>query len=73
MTERADALRALEDEIRGAAPPTVAALDPAQVDDLAQAVAEARRRQAAEIAAAGDQALSHIPRLLRVAIRKVVG
>ena len=60
-------------QLRGRIPPALSGVDDESLADLASAVAEARRRQAAEIAAAGDQALSHVPRLLRVAIRKVVG
>jgi hypothetical protein len=41
--------------------------------DLATAISDARHRQSAELAAAGDAALSHIPRLLRVPLRKVIG
>ena len=40
---------------------------------LADSVQAARRRQAAELAAAGEQALGHVPRLLRGPIRKIVG
>jgi hypothetical protein len=54
-------------------PPGLDNLDDDHLRDLADAVAAAKRRQAAEIAAAGDQALRHVPRLLRVAIRKVAG
>ena len=65
--------KALEAQLGGREVPPLAGVDDASLDDLARAVAEARRRQAAEIAAAGDQALRHVPRLLRVAIRKVTG
>jgi hypothetical protein len=64
---------ALKAQLGGRFPPALTGVDDGSLGDLADAVASARRRQAAEIAAAGDQALSHIPRLLRVAIRKVVG
>jgi hypothetical protein len=73
MALTGDGLQALEKELGGAPPPGVASLDSDDLYDLARAVANARRRQAAEIGAAGDQALNHVPRLLRVAIRKVVG
>jgi len=63
----------LERELGGSAPPGVAELDSAHLEHLAAAVADARRRQAAEIAAAGDRALQHVPRPLRAAIRKVIG
>lgn len=60
-------------QLKGRIPPALSGVDDDSLGDLASAVTEARRRQAAEIAAAGDQALSHVPRLLRVAIRKVAG
>lgn len=64
---------ALEAELGGRTPPPLTGLDDEHFHDLANAVATARRRQAREIAEAGDQALSHMPKLLRVAIRKVTG
>lgn len=73
MTGTDGGRQALERELRGAAPRGVAALDSDALHDLASAVADARRRQAAEIAAAGERALSHLPALLRVAVRKVAG
>lgn len=58
----------------GAAPPTgVAALDPVHQRDLADALRSARRRQAAALAKAGDDALKFVPTLLRPAVRKAVG
>jgi hypothetical protein len=68
-----DGLQALEAQLGAAAPEGLARLSDAQLRDLAGAVTEARRRQASELAAAGDQALRHIPRLLRVPIRRVMG
>jgi hypothetical protein len=73
MTSTGEGMQALERELRGPVPSGLAELDSEHLHHLAQAVAEAKRRQAAEIAAAGDQALKHVPRLLRVAIRKVMG
>lgn len=70
MSSGRDALKA---QLGGQVPPALSGVDDDSLAELAAAVADARRRQAAEIAAAGDQALSHVPRLLRVAIRKVVG
>ncbi len=68
-----DGLKALEAELRASAPEGLRGLRQADLRDLADAVAEARHRQAAELQAAGDQALRHIPRLLRGPIRKVLG
>lgn len=73
MKRTADGLQALEAELGAGVPPGFRQLSAEQLHDLAEAVAEARRRQAAEIAGAADQALKHVPRLLRVAIRKVTG
>ncbi|KAA9165487.1 hypothetical protein FPZ12_005270 [Amycolatopsis acidicola] len=41
--------------------------------DLADAVRDARRRQASALAKAGNDALRYVPALLRPAIRKAVG
>jgi hypothetical protein len=46
-------------------------LTPTQRDDLAAAIRDAKRRQAAALAAAGEQALGLIPRILRGPIRRL--
>ncbi len=68
-----DGFQALAAQLRDAPPDTLAKLDEAQLNDLAGAVRDARRRQAAELEAAGDKAFGHIPRLLRGPIRKLLG
>ncbi len=68
-----DGWSALEGQLGAAPPARLRRLDDGDVHDLATAIADARHRQAAELAAAGDAALSHIPRLLRVPLRKVIG
>jgi len=68
-----DGLTALEAELRATAPEGLRRLSDGQLRDLADAVKEARRRQAVALSAAGDQALGQLPRLLRVPIRKVIG
>lgn len=68
-----DGLRGLTRTLGAAPPASVAGLADAQLLNLSEAVTAARRRQAAELAAAGDQALRHIPKLLRVPLRKVLG
>jgi hypothetical protein len=74
MDETAEpGLAALEAQLGGPPPDGLMQLSDDQLRDLAQAIADARRRQAAEIEAAGEQALKHIPRLLRVPIRRVLG
>jgi hypothetical protein len=61
----------LEDELRGPLPDGLHALTDAQRQDLADAIADARTRQAAALAQAGEQAFGHIPRLLRGPIRRI--
>ena len=58
----------------GAKPPKgLSALSEDELEDLVDAVRDARHRQAAELQAAGEKAFGHIPRLLRGPIRKVTG
>lgn len=64
---------ALARELRTAVPEGVAALDDTALADLAAAVADARHRQAAALAQAGEQALDKIPRVLRIPLRKALG
>lgn len=66
-------IQALEAQLQGPVPTGLHALDDRALRDLADAVREARHRQAAELQAAGDQALKHIPRLLRIPLRKALG
>lgn len=67
------ALQALEAELRASAPESLGRLSDQQLQDLAQAIRDARHRQAAELTAAGDKALGHVPRLLRAPVRRVLG
>ncbi len=71
MTE--DGFQALATQLRDQPPDGLAKLDETELIDLADAVRDARRRQALELAAAGDKAFGHIPRLLRGPIRKLLG
>jgi len=64
--------RALEAELRAPAPQGLKALSDIQLQDLAVAIRDARHRQAAELTAAGEKALGHIPRLLRAPVRRVL-
>jgi hypothetical protein len=68
-----EAFKSLREQLGGDVPEGLRALDGEQLRDLAQAVADTRRRQRAALAAAGDQALGLIPRLLRAPIRRIVG
>jgi hypothetical protein len=62
---------AIERELAASPPAALGRLSPEQRDDLAAAIRDAKRRQAAALAAAGDQALGLIPRLLRGPIRRL--
>jgi hypothetical protein len=66
-----DGLKALESQLGATVAPGVARLSSSQLQGLAAHVREARHRQAAELAAASDQALDHIPKLLRIPIRRM--
>jgi len=66
-------LLALQAELRDKPPASLADVAPEDLDHLAGAIRAAHRRQGAELAAAGEQALTHIPRLLRGPIRKLLG
>jgi hypothetical protein len=66
-----DGLKALEAQLGATAPIGIAQLSTDQLRALSDAVTDARRRQAAELAAASEQALQHIPKLLRLPIRKM--
>jgi hypothetical protein len=68
-----DGLEALEHQLGGPVPAGLTRLAPAELSHLAGAVQAARRRQAAELHAAGEQALGLVPRLLRGPIRRVIG
>jgi hypothetical protein len=66
-------MRALEGQLRANPPSGLEALAPEELRDLADAIRTARRRQAQALNHAADQALGHIPRLLRGPIRKIMG
>jgi hypothetical protein len=73
MADADSPLARLESELRASPPAGVHALSHDQLEHLAAAIAQARRRQAAAIAAAGERGLGFIPRLLRGPIRKALG
>jgi len=66
-------LQALEAQLGAPPPDGLRRLSQDQLEELADAVRGARRRQAAELAAAGDQAFGQIPWVLRKPIRKLMG
>ena len=68
-----DAYSALSAQLGGSAPDAMRELSDDELRDLGAAVADARHRQAAALAEAGDRALGHIPRVLRGPIKRIVG
>lgn len=68
-----EAYQALREQVGDSLPDGVRALGSAELHDLAGAVRDARRRQRKALAEAGERALSHVPRLLRGPVRRIVG
>jgi hypothetical protein len=68
-----DGLESLTDQLRTPPPAGIAGLSREHQTHLAEALRSARRRQAEQLQAASDQALEHIPRLLRGPVKKIVG
>ena len=68
-----DAFTTLSAQLRAPVPDALRELSDDELADLSSAVADARHRQAAALAEAGDRALSHIPRLLRGPIKRIAG
>jgi hypothetical protein len=66
------ALEALRKQLNGEVPAALRELEPEHLEHLASAVHEARRRQGQALAQAGERAFSHVPRLLRGPIRRIV-
>jgi hypothetical protein len=62
---------AIERELAASPPAGTSRLTSQQQDDLAGAIRDAKDRQAAALAAAGEQALWLIPRVLRGPIRRL--
>ena len=69
MAEKA--LQALRKQLHGDVPAGLHELEAEDLEHLASAIAQARRRQAQALAQAGERALSHVPRLLRGPIRRI--
>ncbi|MHB8657087.1 MAG: hypothetical protein ACYC91_03895 [Solirubrobacteraceae bacterium] len=70
--ESEDGFLALAAQLGAEPSATLRMLSPEQLQDLADAVHSARRRQAAELATASDQAFRYVPRLLRGPIRRAL-
>ncbi len=67
------AREALARELTGQSlPPELDRLDEAELETLAGAVADLKARQEREFRRAVDEALSHIPRLLRGSVRRIL-
>ncbi|WP_436496692.1 hypothetical protein [Actinokineospora sp. HUAS TT18] len=68
-----DAVAELRKQLRGTLPASVEDLEPDAIWDLAGAVRTARRRQTEHLIQATEASLSHVPRLVRPVVRKVIG
>jgi hypothetical protein len=69
MTTPLDGLRR---ELGADPPPAIAAIAPAHLDTLSQALAAAREQQHEALEAAMDSGLGFVPRLLRGAVKKAL-
>jgi hypothetical protein len=67
-----DAKRELRAELGAAPPKGLDALSDAEVSDLAAALRSSQERQSAALAKAMEDALRHVPRLLRGPVRKMM-
>jgi hypothetical protein len=65
--------RTLAEQLGAPLPDGIDALPEADKRDLAEALREARHRQAKALGEAGEEGLRYVPALLRGAVRKVVG
>jgi hypothetical protein len=66
-------LQALEARLKAKPPAGLRKLSDEELRDLAGAIDEVRRNQAAALQKAGDEAFRHIPWVLRGPIRKIMG
>jgi hypothetical protein len=70
---RDDPLTMLEAELGAAPPAAIAALDQEHLCLLAELLRQAKVREAEALAAATEQALSHVPWVLRGLVKKALG
>lgn len=70
--DREGAAARLETELGARPPQALVELEDDHLEHLAGVIAAARRRQAAELAAAGERGLRFVPRLLRGPLRKAL-
>ncbi|WP_034274858.1 hypothetical protein [Haloechinothrix halophila] len=68
-----DARRTLTERVTGNLPEGIAALSEDDKQFLADALGNAKRAQRAELAAATEESLGYVPKLLRRPVRKAVG
>jgi hypothetical protein len=66
-------LASLTEQLRSDPSSAVCGLGDEHLTHLATAIRAVRRRQAEQLQSASDQALTHIPRLLRGPVKKIVG
>ena len=69
---RAELIAETQAELGLADPTPLASLAPDELAWLRAAVRDAREREHAALTAAVDQALEHVPRLLRGAVRRIL-
>lgn len=69
---RAVSLAALQAALDRAPPEGLDGLDAEQLAELATLLADAKRKQKADVDAALTESLSHVPLLLRGAVRKIL-
>jgi hypothetical protein len=68
----AAALQELARELKGPLPSELAGLSDTELSQLTDAVRRLRRQQDSDLAKAMEGALSHVPALLRGAVRKIL-
>jgi hypothetical protein len=69
----ADGIEQLRAELGGELPAGLSRLDDGDARDLTDAIHLARCRQTQALAQAGERAFGHVPRLLRMPIRRLLG
>ncbi len=72
-TGSGDAYQRLQAALDGFEPVGFEVLDDAQLDLLADAITQARQTHTRELREATEESLSHVPRLVRPAVRRIVG
>jgi hypothetical protein len=73
MAPRDEAMAALRAELGGSGAEGLQALDDEELQALTSTVRAAKRHQSAALNAAAQQALGHVPALLRGPIRRILG